>query len=228
VNVTGSLQQYLRQLEELGGRELFLNTMTRAAALDAAASPRQAQSPALEILGQRAAGCTLCRLHQTRSTVVFGEGDPAAELVVVGEAPGQEEDRTGRPFVGRAGKLLDLLLMSVGFPREQVYICNVLKCRPPENRNPLPDEISLCTTNYLFGQIEAIAPRVLLAIGRFATQALLNTDGAIGRLRGRLHEWRGTPLIVSYHPAFLLRSPNMVRAAWSDFQLVRTVLDEQA
>jgi DNA polymerase len=172
--------------------------------------------------------CTRCRLHETRRTVVFGVGNAGADLVVVGEAPGQEEDRTGKPFVGRAGRLLDLLLMSVGFPREQVYICNVLKCRPPENRNPLPDEMEPCTRNFLFAQLDVIAPRVLLAVGTFAAQALLDSTAPVGRLRGRVHAWRGTPLVVSYHPAYLLRSPNMVRSAWNDFQLARTVLDEHA
>jgi uracil-DNA glycosylase len=189
------------------------------------------ESPAaerLKVLGDTAAACTLCGLHTTRSTVVFGEGSATADVVVVGEAPGQEEDRTGRPFVGRAGKLLDLLLMSAGFPRAEVYICNVLKCRPPNNRNPLPEEVSPCTTNFLHGQLEAIAPRVLLAVGKFAAQALLDSQESIGRLRGSVHTYRGTPLVVTYHPAYLLRSPQMTRVAWQDFQLVRRVLDEQA
>jgi DNA polymerase len=159
---------------------------------------------------------------------VFGEGDPAARLVVVGEAPGQEEDRTGRPFVGRAGRLLDLMLLAVGFEREDVYICNVLKCRPPNNRNPQADEMDMCTRTFLHAQLDAIAPRALLAVGRFAIQSLLSDDSAVGRLRGRIHAYRDTPVVVSYHPAYLLRSPNMVRAAWADFQLVRTVVDEQA
>jgi DNA polymerase len=198
------------------------------ASLRIAPAPSPEQAETLRALGAEAAVCTRCRLHETRRTVVFGVGNEAAELVVVGEAPGQEEDRTGKPFVGRAGRLLDLLLMSVGFPREQVYICNVLKCRPPGNRDPLPDEMDPCTRNFLFAQLDVIAPRVLLAVGRIATQALLQTAEPIGRLRGRLHAWRGTPLVISYHPAYLLRSPNMVRSAWNDFQLVRTVLDEQS
>jgi DNA polymerase len=256
VTVDALLARYLRQLEELGGPQLFLDQLTRAEAMRLGtgrqAPARQAANMAdtapavtppfaadsasgsaatrrtLTVLAETASGCTLCRLHTSRQRVVFGEGNPGASLVIVGEAPGQEEDRTGRPFVGRAGKLLDLLLMSVGFPREQVYICNVLKCRPPDNRNPLPDEVDLCTRNFLHAQLEAIAPRVLLAVGKFAAQALLSSEDAIGRLRGRVHAYRGTPLVVSYHPAYLLRSPNMVRAAWSDFQLIRTVLDEQA
>jgi uracil-DNA glycosylase len=182
----------------------------------------------LTALGAVAAGCVLCRLHEGRTQVVFGEGSATADVVVVGEAPGQEEDRTGRPFVGRAGRLLDLLLMTAGFSRESVYICNVLKCRPPGNRNPLPDEVSACTTNYLHSQLEAIAPRVLLAVGKFAAQALAQSEESIGRLRGVVHSYAGMPLVVTYHPAYLLRSPQMTRIAWQDFQLLRKVLDEQS
>jgi DNA polymerase len=166
-------------------------------------------------------------LHEGRKTVVFGEGNPNADVMVVGEAPGQEEDRTGRPFVGQAGKLLDLLLMTAGFPRESVYICNTLKCRPPNNRNPLPDELEACS-GFLQGQIDAIAPRVLIAVGKFAAQSLLQSEESIGRLRGQIHNYRGKPLIVTYHPAYLLRTPSASRVAWQDFQLLRQVLDEQA
>jgi uracil-DNA glycosylase len=182
---------------------------------------------ALETLAVEAGACTRCRLHAERTTVVFGEGNPAADVVVVGEAPGQEEDRTGRPFVGRAGKLLDLLLMSVGLPRDSVYICNTLKCRPPGNRNPQADEVEACGA-FLHGQLDAIKPKVLLAVGKFAAQALLQSEETIGRLRGVVHQYRGSPLIVTYHPAYLLRSPQMTRIAWQDFQLLRRVLDEQA
>jgi len=198
-----------------------------AAAPQAQTAVNGAAARALHVLSQQVSGCVRCRLHETRTQVVFGEGSATADVVVVGEAPGQEEDRTGRPFVGRAGKLLDLLLMSVGFPRDTVYICNVLKCRPPENRNPLPDEVTSCA-DHLHGQLETIAPKVLLAVGKFAAQLLAGGDGSIGRLRGRIHSYRGTPLVVTYHPAYLLRSPQMTRVAWQDFQLLRTVLDEQA
>ncbi len=240
------LARHLRQQAELGGRELYLETLDESVLRDALAGRRDARTPqvvrevpaspagsasdtaALVTLGRRAATCTLCRLHTTRTNVVFGEGDPQADLVVVGEAPGAEEDRTGRPFVGRAGRLLDLMLLSIGLPRDAVYICNVLKCRPPDNRNPLADEVEHCTTNYLHGQLEAIAPRVLFAVGKFAAQVLCGAEESIGRLRGRIHTYRGTPVVVSYHPAYLLRSPNMVRVAWQDLQLARRVLDEQA
>ena len=242
------LARHLRQLAQLGEPHVVLDRWTTTQALRALATPpspavheRRAayavaeppvrpgttENAALTVLAQQAAGCTRCGLHVGRTTVVFGEGDPRADLLVVGEAPGQEEDRTGRPFVGRAGKLLDLLLMSAGFPRESVYICNVLKCRPPNNRNPLPDETTTCVATWLRPQIEAVAPRALLAVGRFAVQALLETDASIGRLRGRIHEYNGAPVVVSYHPAYLLRSPHAIRAAWDDFQMIRTVLDEQ-
>jgi uracil-DNA glycosylase len=193
-----------------------------------AARTAAADGSALALLATRAAGCTLCRLHEQRTNVVFGEGDPDADVVIVGEAPGQEEDRTGRPFVGRAGRLLDLLLMTIGRPRSSVYICNVLKCRPPNNRNPMADEVAACTGSLLHGQLEAIAPKVLLAVGKFAAQSLLQSEESIGRLRGVVHEYRGRPLVVTYHPAYLLRSPQMTRVAWQDFQLLRKVLDEQA
>lgn len=200
----------------------------RAPLSDAAEPAALRSNGALDVLESSARDCTLCRLSEGRTNVVFGDGAADAEVVVVGEAPGQEEDRTGKPFVGRAGKLLDLLLMSAGYPRERVYICNVLKCRPPSNRNPLPDEVDACTTAWLHAQIDAIAPKVLIAVGKFASQTLCASEESVGRLRGRIHDFNGTPLIATYHPAYLLRSPEMVRTAWQDFQLLRKVHDEQA
>lgn len=181
----------------------------------------------LEAVRHEALACARCRLHQSRRTVVFGEGDPNAAVMVVGEAPGAEEDRTGRPFVGSAGKLLDRLLLSAGFPRASVYICNVLKCRPPGNRDPRPDEIASCSP-YLERQLELVAPRALLAVGRFAAQALLGAEGSIGTLRGRVHRRGDVPVVVTFHPAYLLRSPERLRAAWEDFQLLRQVIDGEA
>ena len=234
------LLAYLRQKADVGERSLLLENLNRSEAMAtlrekraaAAARPVVAASVAraqnsLQVFQQEASTCTRCRLHETRSTVVFGEGNPNADVMVVGEAPGQEEDRTGRPFVGQGGKLLDLLLMTAGFPRESVYICNTLKCRPPQNRNPLPDEMEHCSS-YLHCQIDAVAPRALIAVGKFAAQALLNSEESIGRLRGQVHSYRGIPLVVTYHPAYILRSPQQGRVAWQDFQLLRQVLDEQA
>ena len=180
--------------------------------------------PVLDAVRDVSLGCPRCRLAETRTRVVFGEGNPDAELMVVGEAPGENEDRQGRPFVGKAGKLLDLLLMTAGFPRESVYICNVLKCRPPGNRNPLPDEVEACSP-YLLRQVELVKPRIIVAFGTFAAQTLLGSDVSIGRLRGKTHQYQGIPLVPTYHPAALLRSQGWVRAVWEDLQHARRVLD---
>ena len=179
-----------------------------------------------EELRQVALSCTRCRLADTRTQVVFSDGVVSARLVVVGEAPGANEDATGLPFVGAAGKYLDLLLRSVGLSRQDtVYICNVLKCRPPANRNPLPDEIAACSP-FLERQLELIAPRALLAVGSFAAQSLTGQEGtAMGRLRGEVHSYRGVPLVCTYHPAALLRNPKWTRAFWDDLQLLRHVMD---
>jgi DNA polymerase len=180
--------------------------------------------PVLDAVREISLGCPRCGLAKTRTHVVFGEGAPNADLMVVGEAPGENEDRQGRPFVGKAGKLLDLLLMSAGFPRETVYICNVLKCRPPGNRNPQPDEVEACSP-YLLRQVELVKPRLIVAFGTFAAQTLLASDVSIGRLRGKLHQYQGIPLVPTYHPAALLRNPGWVRAVWEDLQRARATLD---
>lgn len=168
--------------------------------------------------------CTACGLCKSRSQTVFAAGNPAAELMVVGEAPGADEDRLGEPFVGQAGKLLDAMLASVGHRRsENVYIANALKCRPPQNRNPQPDEMALCTP-YLYRQISLVAPKVLFAVGKFAIQALLQNDDLIKNLRGRLHDYHGTPVVISYHPAYLLRNVTDKAKAWEDLLLVQRTL----
>lgn len=173
-------------------------------------------------------GCVRCGLASTRTQVVFNDGVPDARLMVVGEAPGQNEDETGLPFVGAAGKLLDLLLMSVNLSRrESVYICNVLKCRPPGNRNPLPEEIEACRP-ILERQIEIVAPEVILAVGTFAAQWLTSSQAPLGKLRGTVYDYRGVPLVVTYHPAALLRNQGWTRATWDDFQLLRQVLDRRS
>ena len=205
--------------------------LATAAAIDRHPGPRSQPSPTgssaarLEVLSNEASGCVKCRLSEGRTQVVFGRGGADAELVVVGEAPGREEDRTGLPFVGPAGKLLDLLLLSVGIERGSAYICNVLKCRPPNNRDPMADEVSTCAP-YLHAQLDAIQPRVLLGVGKFAAQWLSGREHSIGRLRGTVHEYRGIPVVATYHPAYLLRSPHATRKTWQDLQLMRQVLDE--
>ena len=180
-----------------------------------------------EGLREAALACTRCRLAEGRKTVVFSDGNPAARLMVVGEAPGADEDATGVPFVGRAGKLLDLMLASVALSRqESVYICNVLKCRPPGNRNPLPDEIEACAP-LLKRQIELVAPEVLLAVGSFAAQWLTGSTKALGKLRGEVYSYQGVPLVVTYHPAGLLRNPGWSRLAWEDLQLLCKIMDSK-
>ncbi len=173
--------------------------------------------PALE---QYAGLCTACGLEKTRTNVVFGMGDRTADLMVIGEAPGAEEDRQGEPFVGRAGQLLNAMLLAIGLQREQVYIANILKCRPPQNRDPRAEEVVHCEP-YLKRQLALVKPKVILAVGRVAAHNLLESQEAVGRLRAGQHYYDGIPLIVTYHPAYLLRSPHEKAKAWQDLQ--RTV-----
>ncbi len=178
----------------------------------------------LSALAELVSRCSRCELHSTRKQAVFGEGAANARVVCVGEAPGAREDETGRPFVGRAGQLLDRLLRTIGLARESVYICNVLKSRPPNNRDPLPGEVAACSP-YLLRQLALIQPEVIIAFGAFASRALLETTSALGRMRGQLHEYAGYPVVVTYHPAALLRNPGWTRPTWEDLQLVRRLLD---
>ncbi len=176
-------------------------------------------------LGQQVETCQRCRLAQSRSRVVFGSGSVQARLMVIGEGPGEEEDRRGLPFVGRAGELLTRILASIDLKREQVYIANVVKCRPPKNREPLPDEVAACRS-YLEHQIELVKPAILLLLGRVAAQTLLGVPDSLARLRGSWFEVRGIPTRVTYHPAALLRNPQLKRPTWEDVQLVRDRLQE--
>lgn len=173
--------------------------------------------------------CTKCTLHSTRTQGVFGVGNRRAEWLVIGEAPGAEEDRRGEPFVGRAGQLLNAMLAAIGLPREQVFIANVLKSRPPNNRDPKPEEVAACLP-YLMRQIALLQPRLMLAVGRIAAQNLLATDMPLGRLRGQLHHFGelNTPLIVTYHPAYLLRTPADKRKAWEDLKFARSTFQRLA
>jgi len=164
--------------------------------------------------------CRKCKLATTRKNLVFGSGNPHAALMFVGEAPGADEDEQGLPFVGRAGRLLTQIIESIGLRREDVYICNILKCRPPDNRNPAPDEIAVCE-GFLFRQIAAVEPKVIVALGAFGAQTLLRTTEAIGKLRGRLMDYRGAKLMATYHPSYLLRSPLEKRKVWEDMRIVR-------
>jgi uracil-DNA glycosylase family 4 len=173
---------------------------------------------------QAVPACTACGLHKTRTQTVLGVGDEHAEWLFIGEAPGAEEDRLGEPFVGQAGRLLDNMLAAIGLKRgENVYIANVLKCRPPGNRNPEPEEVAKCSP-HLLKQIELIRPKLIIAMGRFAAQTLLDSDASIASLRGRLHGYAGLPLIVTYHPAYLLRNLPDKAKAWQDLVFMRKTM----
>jgi DNA polymerase len=169
--------------------------------------------------------CMKCGLGKTRIKFVFGVGNPKADIVVVGEAPGADEDEQGEPFVGRAGQLLNKILEAVQLKREEVFICNILKCRPPNNRDPQAEEIDCCEP-YLWKQLEIIKPKIILCAGRIAGQSLLKTNASLTLLRGKVHDYRGIPLMVTYHPAALLRNPNWKRPCWEDMQQFRKLYDE--
>jgi uracil-DNA glycosylase len=170
-------------------------------------------------------GCTKCSLHATRTQTVFGVGQRQAKWMFIGEAPGADEDRQGEPFVGRAGQLLNAILFAIGLKREEVYIANVLKCRPPGNRDPQPEEVMQCEP-YLIRQIELIQPRLIVALGRHAAHSLLKTEVPLGKLRGQRLSYHGTPLIVTYHPAYLLRNPADKRKVWDDLRMAKAAVEK--
>ena len=232
-----AVQSYIHYLQRLGVTELPVtlapSVRTEANALPARASATTllAQGAGLDAepavrLAQLAAAvhdCRKCGLHRGRTQVVFGTGDPAAALVFVGEAPGHEEDVQGEPFVGAAGQLLNRIIAAIGLTREQTYILNIIKCRPPQNRNPQPDEIAACWP-ILQAQLACLRPRIICALGTFAAQTLLQTEARISRLRGRFHRLGAIQVMPTYHPAFLLRNPQYKRAVWEDMQLVQRAL----
>jgi uracil-DNA glycosylase family 4 len=167
--------------------------------------------------------CTNCALHETRTQTVFGVGNPDADWMFIGEAPGAEEDRRGEPFVGRSGQLLDQMLTAIGQSREHVFIANIIKCRPPNNRDPKPEEAVACRS-YLERQIAIVKPKIIVAVGKIAAQNLLGTDAPVGRMRGKRHSFGDVPLVVTYHPAYLLRSPSQKRKSWDDLCLARSIV----
>jgi uracil-DNA glycosylase len=237
--------EHLAYFRELGVVGVSRDPAWRRRAADAAASgpapdtdagaappaPSSGHDPAhlLRVLqdeiGPACTRCKLCTLG--RSSVVFGSGSPKARLMFVGEAPGEDEDRQGLPFVGRAGQLLTKIIEAIGLTREQVYIANVIKCRPPDNRNPEPDEVAACSP-FLFRQVETVAPLVIVALGKFAAQCLLQTADPITRLRGREFDFHGRTLIPTFHPAYLLRNPAAKREVWDDMKKVRALLQADA
>jgi DNA polymerase len=209
-------KSFLKQQVELGFDEVYAQVKAK----EKSGAPKS-----LDDFCDKIRNCTKCELGYSRNNFVFGAGDPQADLMLIGEAPGREEDLQGEPFVGAAGKLLDKMLKAIHFEREEVYIANILKCRPPENRDPRPDEIETCKP-YLFQQIELIKPKIILALGRISAQVLLETKSALGRLRGEFHDFNGIKFLVTYHPAALLRYQQYKRPTWEDLQLLRKEYDK--
>jgi uracil-DNA glycosylase len=229
------LADHLQYFSEIGvtgvSRDPKWRNRADASALQAPEAPQALQAPretldaiALDI-GADCRRCKLCSLGRTQ--IVFGKGNPKARLMFVGEAPGQEEDERGEPFVGKSGQLLTKIIEAIGLSREQVYIANVIKCRPPSNRNPEPDEVASCEP-YLFRQIDVIQPKVIVPLGKFAAQSLLKTMDPITKLRGRQFDYRGAVLIPTFHPAYLLRNPSAKREVWDDMKKVREILQSEA
>jgi DNA polymerase len=240
VNPREQLAEHLSFLTELGIDGVSRDARWRRAGADDRVVPRlqgpseveggptETTAHTLPAIRTDLGDCTRCKLHRLgRRQIVFGVGNPDAALMFVGEAPGRDEDVQGIPFVGRAGQLLTKMIEAIGLRREDVYIANVIKCRPPENRNPEPDEVASCEP-FLFRQVGAIAPTVIVALGAFAAQALLKTQDPISRLRGRVYKYGGAQLIPTFHPAFLLRSPDRKRDAWQDLKQAKALLDAAA
>lgn len=218
------IETYFRYLRTIGVEFVETGLAAPRSAPPAVAAPPAAASSAviatLEAIAREVAACTACGLHTTRTQTVFADGNPAYRLMFVGEAPGADEDEQGKPFVGRAGQLLTKMIEAIGFRREDVYIANVLKCRPPGNRDPRPDEVAVCE-GYLKRQIVAVQPLIICALGTHATHTLLRVDTPIGKMRGRIYDYAGVPLLPIYHPSFLLRSPGHKKEAWEDLQKLR-------
>jgi DNA polymerase len=224
------LRRYLQQEMILGTREIILPPQSnlKAGKERGKGIPREkgmSKKDILQELAKTVEGCTKCPLHETRTQGVFSDGSPDAEIVFIGEAPGREEDRQGKPFVGEAGKLLTKIIESIGFKREEVYITNILKSRPPKNRNPHASEIEACEP-YLKKQLEVLQPKLICALGTFAAQTLLKTTTAISRLRGQVHDYEGILLIPTFHPAALLRNQGWKRDTWEDMKLLKKKYEE--
>lgn len=239
-DILADLKSYVEYLKKMGVTELPLadkkiekvyptEGSTHAGAIHELPQPyelkeiSQAETGSLEEIRTELGNCQRCKLHRTRRTIVFGEGNKKARLMLIGEGPGYEEDVQGRPFVGKAGQLLTKILQSIEIQREDVYITNIIKCRPPQNRNPEPDEIGNCHP-FLLKQIQVIGPEIICGLGTFATQTLLRTDAKITALRGKFYDLSGLRVIPTYHPAYLLRNPEKKRDVWEDMKLIAKAL----
>jgi len=214
--IVADLKAYLKYLKGMG-----IEALPVAGEKAEKVVPREA--PPLEEIRRELGDCRRCKLHRTRRTIVFGEGNEKAKLMFIGEGPGYDEDVQGRPFVGKAGQLLTKIIQSIHLQREEVYIANIIKCRPPQNRNPEPDEIERCSP-FLMKQIQAIQPKIICALGTFAAQTLLQTDAKITYLRGRTFDLQGIKVLPTYHPAFLLRNPDKKREVWEDMKQIAECL----
>jgi len=223
--LAGALKNYLEDLRDSGIDELpyGLSTATAVVQPEYAAAIRIETTETLTEIRTDLGECRRCPLCESRKNIVFGVGSQKAPVLFVGEAPGRDEDIQGEPFVGEAGQLLTKMIIAMGYERSEVYICNLLKCRPPGNRDPLPDEIAQCSP-FLLRQVKAIAPKAIVALGTFSAQTLLGSKEPISRLRGRFHDYHGIPLMPTFHPAYLLRSPEKKREVWADLQQVMKLL----
>ncbi len=214
-------KNFIKQQVELGFDEVYTQVKPKKSTVKKEDGPIPTD---LSNFYSQIKNCKKCHLYRTRTNFVFGAGNPEANLMLIGEAPGREEDLQGEPFVGRAGQLLDRMLAAIGFEREDVFIANILKCRPPENRDPQPDEIKVCKP-HLLQQIKLIQPKIILALGRISAQVLLETKSPLGQLRGKFHDFNGIKFLVTYHPAALLRYQQYKRPAWEDLKLLRKEYD---
>jgi uracil-DNA glycosylase family 4 len=222
LEITEDFKGYLRYVKGLGCAGVTLPESSLRILDD---RYKEAMAETLDMIRKDLGACQGCKLHKGRRHIVFGAGNPRAKLVLVGEAPGYEEDMRGQPFVGQAGQLLNRILLAIGLTREDVYICNIIKCRPPRNRNPEPDEIAACFP-FLRRQLRAIRPRLICAMGTFAAQTLLGTSAPISELRGHFHTCEGVHLLPTYHPAFLLRNPSRKRDVWEDMQKLQEAYEK--
>jgi DNA polymerase len=221
--VVDDFRSYLQYMGTIGHSGVTLSRKTRD--IMAGWGNDGGKAETLEDIQRELEDCKRCKLHRGRKNIVFGKGNPRASLVFVGEGPGYEEDLQGEPFVGAAGQLLTRIIQAIHMAREDVYICNIVKCRPPKNRNPMPDEVAACRP-FLVRQIKAIRPLVICALGAIAAQALLNTDESITKLRGDIHLYQEIPLVPTYHPAFILRNPARKRDVWEDIQKVQKIISD--
>jgi uracil-DNA glycosylase family 4 len=216
--IVEDLKSYLEYLKGMGIEALPMNERADQRT-SSDTSPPSPSLQTLEEIRSELGDCRRCQLHGTRRTIVFGEGNPNATLMFIGEGPGYDEDVQGRPFVGRAGQLLTKIIQSIHLQREEVYIANIIKCRPPGNRNPEPDEIKTCSP-FLLKQVQAIRPKIICALGTFSAQTLLSTDAKITTLRGRFFDFQGIKVIPTFHPAYLLRNPERKRDVWEDMKRI--------